>query len=148
MTETQVNTAIKLFCDEFITNPYIHRCEHSLHISLYNYLIKEDLQSISLCENFKTSFVHKEFPGRKTNEKSENKVDRTPIDIVVLSEHQKQVSINDFLEGNLIIDFAFEVSLEYGIEHLCWDIFKFIIGSNKSEGNKNFIIHLWEPLKT
>jgi hypothetical protein len=153
MTQEQVNSAIKSFCNDFKENPYLHRCEHSLHISLYNKLMKVncDKLSIKTDENFITNYIHKEFPGRKKEKgktSSSNLVDRTQVDIAVLAENQQIDSLNDFLEGNLDIDYCFELSLEYGIEHLCWDIFKFITGSNKSIDHKNYIIHFYHKSRS
>lgn len=144
MMQEQVNTAIKAFYDEFNEKPYLHRCEHSLHISLYNKLIKKRPESFIFNNDKKllTNYVHKEFPGRRKTDKSSN-LDRTQIDIAVLAENQHADSINDFLYGNFDIDYTFELALEYGIEHLSWDIFKFITGSNKSINHKNYIVHLY-----
>ena len=145
MTQDLVKKAIQNFCTKFIENPYLHRCEHSLHISLYNELFKFYSNRLILNNNerFSTNYIHKEFPGRKTDTSKNNLVDRTQIDIVVLAKNQETNSINDFLLGNFEIEFSFELALEYGIEHLCWDIFKYITGSNKSRENKNYIIHLY-----
>ncbi|HOR40965.1 MAG TPA: hypothetical protein PLK02_05060 [Paludibacteraceae bacterium] len=146
MTQNQVHTAVQAFVQNFISNSYLHRCEHSLHIALYNELFLQAPQQFVFCQKHQTNFVHKEFPGRKTTDApiltGRQLVDRTSIDIVVLSKQQVN-SIKDFLAGNLDVDFAFELSLEYGIEHLCWDIFKFITGSNRSIDSKNYIIHLY-----
>lgn len=146
MRQEQVNNAIKNFCGNFIKNPYLHRCEHSLHVSLYNELIEQCSEKF-ICNNgekYETNYIHKEFPGRKKTDTSTNKlVDRTQIDIVILAKKQQTDSVKNFLEGNFDIDYSFELSLEYGIRHLCWDIFKFITGSNKSIDHKNYIIHLY-----
>jgi hypothetical protein len=150
MTQAQVNTAVNAFIQNFIDNPYLHRTEHSLHIALFEELFQQFPQTFEFYKDdknnqiYNTNFVHKEFPGRKKDEKGNQSelVDRTQIDIVVLKK-QQAASIDNFLDGNLAVDFAFEMSLEAGIEHLCWDIFKFITGSNKSIGHKNYIIHLY-----
>jgi hypothetical protein len=152
MTQNQVNTAVKAFIKNFIDNPYLHRTEHSLHVALFEELFKESPQTFEFYDDksnqtYKTNFVHKEFPGRRANTQPTTPqtklVDRTQIDIVVLKENQPETPINDFRDGNLDVDFAFEMSLEAGIKHLCWDIFKFITGSNKSIEHKNYIIHLY-----
>jgi hypothetical protein len=156
MRQEQIDIAIKAFCNEFKDNPYLHRCEHSLHISLYNKLIKQFSEKFILNNNnnnnnnkLLTSYIHKEFPGRKKNHSSSHKLlPRTQIDVVVLKENQETNSISDFLNGNFEIDYAFEISLEYEMKHLCWDIFKFITGSNKSKDSKNYIIHLYNKNRT
>lgn len=151
MRQEQVNIAIKTFCSKFIENPYLHRCEHSLHISLYNELITLCPKNFILNNDgtFLTNYIHKEFPGRKQTDTSTNDlVDRTQIDLVILAENQQTDSINDFLNGNFDIDYSFELALEYGIEHLCWDIFKFITGSNKSVNHNNYIIHLYNKIRS
>jgi hypothetical protein len=148
MKQNQVNNAVQRFIKNFKANPYLHRTEHSLHIALFNELFNESCPTtFMLHENYQTNYVHKEFPGRRINTQltvPETKLGyETTIDIVVLEENQKKTSIKIFLDGDFDIDFAFELSLEYDIEHLCWDIFKFITGSNESYKHKNYIIHLY-----
>lgn len=148
MKREQINVAVKTFCEKFREHPYLHRCEHSLHVALYNELSKLYPEGFSFNNDktLQTNYVHKEFPGRKKGHASQSNkklVDRTQIDIAILAKDQQCVLINDFLDGNLDIDYAFELALNYGIEHLCWDIFKFITGSNTSLNHKNYIIHFY-----
>ncbi len=60
-----LETSIDSLVDNFIKEPYIHRCEHSLHCELYTMLTSHRaLQGLYPIGNspYKASLVHKEWP--------------------------------------------------------------------------------------
>jgi hypothetical protein len=100
-------------------------------------------------ENNQTRIVHKGFPGNSTGVVAPFGK-RTNFDLAVL-EVDNACSLvpydgmlpdaNTFIQGNFKVDFGLELSLNYDIEHLCWDMYKFLTQVNKC--NHLYIIHLY-----
>ncbi len=122
---TAATTAVETVLDEvvtvFLTRPYLHRVEHSLHAELYLRLKKQAALrgEFPLRTGEMTQLVHKEWP--------ETHPDRTPgasgrrgaFDLVVMSpEGLATASLEQFRQGRIAAPIAIEVGLDYGRQHL------------------------------
>lgn len=58
-----IDLVINKFVELFSENPYLHRCESSIHCELYNMLINEEiLNEFGEVGGYKIRLVHKEWP--------------------------------------------------------------------------------------
>jgi len=164
-----LETSIDSLVDNFVREPYIHRCEHSLHCELYTMLAShralQGLYPIG-SSGRKASLVHKEWPEPFTRE---GHTRRGNVDLAILSDkdlaHPLESSrendvfpsnatnlseIDIFTGGYLRPDFVVEIGLNYPFEHLESD-YKKLLNSRYSKGNGNkeaYLVHLWQPHNT
>jgi len=116
-----LETSIDSLVDNFIREPYIHRCEHSLHCELYTMLTSHRaLQGLYPIGDSgrKASLVHKEWPEPLIRE---GKNRRGNVDLAILNIDDLAAAengINSFTEGRINPDFIVEIGLNYPIEHL------------------------------
>jgi len=116
-----LETSINSLEDNFIREPYIHRCEHSLHCELYTMLTSHRaLQGLYPIGNsaYKASLVHKEGPEPFLRE---GKNRRGNVDLAILNIDDLATAVdglNSFTEGRIMPDFIVEIGLNYPIEHL------------------------------
>ncbi|HOP31305.1 MAG TPA: hypothetical protein PKZ64_17170 [Spirochaetota bacterium] len=147
-----LETSIDSLVDNFIREPYIHRCEHSLHCELYTMLIShralQGLYPIGKSP-YKASLVHKEWPEPSIRG-GKNK--RGNVDLAILNIDDLATAvdgINSFTEGRIRPDFIVEIGLNYRIEHLENDNSKLENSGYKSGNEKKaaYLVHLWQPHK-
>jgi len=133
IVEFTINDFIKLFTE----NPFLHRCEHSIHCELYYMLLQNKLlNEYAVVDDFKIRLIHKEWP--EYNIRSD-KNKRGETDIAILSPtNLKEYSINDYKNGTIEAPIAIELGLDYKYNHFEKDISK-LINSNIYMG---YIIHL------
>lgn len=106
--------AIDSLVDNFTREPYIHRCEHSIHCELYTMLfIHRALQGVYPFKgngNQNTALIHKEWPetiampdkqGRRGN------FDIAILDPVDIPKH----TVTDFINGHIHPAFVVEMGL-------------------------------------
>ncbi len=140
-----LESSIKSLIDNFVKQPHIHRCEHSIHCELYNMLMgHHGLQGIySLSENgsqYATALIHKERP--ETVARPEKNKRRGNFDIAILSPDSiAKSSLEDFTKGFIKPDFVIEIGLNYGLDHLSHDDSKLV----NSGCDSGYLIHLWQP---
>ncbi len=164
-----LETSIDSLLDNFAREPYIHRCEHSLHCELYTMLTShralQGLYPIGSSER-KASLVHKEWPEPFTRDGHKK---RGNVDLAILSDKDLanplesskanevfpsnagyMSEIDIFTGGYLKPDFIVEIGLNYPFEHLESDYYK-LLNSRYSKGNGNkeaYLVHLWQPHDT
>jgi len=142
-----LESSIRSLIDNFAKQPYIHRCEHSIHCELYNMLMgHRGLQGVyHLSENehqYATALIHKEWPETVARPEKNNR--RGNFDIVILSPASiAKSSIEDFTKGLIKPDFVIEIGLNYKLNHLSQDDLKLV----NSECDYGCLIHLWQPHK-
>jgi hypothetical protein len=141
----EVDAAIDALILEFLDSPYLHRREHSLHVSLCALLKNRG----SLGERFPiganldfTQLVHKEWPETYARPEKGNR--RGNFDVVVLSPRLLATcpTIEDFREGRLAPPFVIELGLDYGIRHIARDARKLI----NSRPYRGYLVHLTRGL--
>lgn len=162
-----LETSIDSLVDNFIRNPFVHRCEHSLHCELYTMLTSHRaLQGLYPIGNspYKASLVHKEWPEplRRKGKRGRGKVDLTILnredlkDPVGASKKSgllpqrvrpfKEIEV--FTRGFLMPAFIVELGLNYKVgTHLQPDHDK-LLNSGYSEGAKDrvaYLVHFWQP---
>jgi len=162
-----LETSIDSLVDNFIKEPYIHRCEHSLHCELYTMLTSHRaLQGLYPIGNspYKASLVHKEWPEplRRKGKRGRGKVDLAILnredlmDPVAASRKSgllpqrvrpfKEIEV--FTRGFLMPAFIVELGLNYKVAtHLRPDHDK-LLNSGYSKGGKDrgaYLVHLWQP---
>ncbi len=140
-----LETAIDSLIDNFAREPYIHRCEHSIHCELYNMLIvHRALQGLIPLkdEGRRTTLIHKEWP--ETTPRPEKKGRRGNFDLVILDPKEiSKYTVKEFSEGRIPPAFVVEMGLNYDLEHLQNDDEKL----ENSECKDGYLIHLWQPYK-
>lgn len=147
-----LETSIDSLVDNFIKEPYIHRCEHSLHCELYTMLTSHRaLQGLYPIGNspYKASLVHKEWPEPSIRI---DKNRRGNVDLAILNIDDLATAddgLNSFTEGRIRPDFIVEIGLNYPIEHLKNDCSKLDnSGYRSSKGKKEaYLVHFWQPHK-
>ena len=164
-----LETSIDSLVDNFIREPYIHRCEHSLHCELYTMLTSHRaLQGLYPIGNspYKASLVHKEWPEplRRKGKRGRGKVDLAILnredlmDPVAASRKSgllpqrvrpfKEIEV--FTRGFLMPAFIVELGLNYKVAtHLRPDHDK-LLNSGYSKDTKDraaYLVHLWQPHK-
>jgi len=134
-----VERAINCLLTEFLSAPYLHRVEHSMHAYLYQILVRDSLLSVrvpigtGLAE---CQLVHKEWPETIAREGNR----RGSFDLAVLSPELLKgcASLKTFREGRLVAPIVIEMGLDYDAEHLAGDAKKLI----NSRPKYGYLIHL------
>ncbi len=133
-----LETAIDSLIDNFIKEPYIHRCEHSIHCELYTMLsVHRVLQGLYCLreENRKTTIIHKEWPEKIPRPKHR----RGNFDLAILNpEIMSSHSISDFCKGRIPPAFVVEMGLNYKLDHLVGDAAKL----KNSKCKHGYLVHL------
>jgi hypothetical protein len=142
-----LETAIDSLIDNFAREPYIHRCEHSIHCELYNMLtVHRALQGLYPLKGDgkrSTALVHKEWP--ETIPRPEKQGRRGNFDLAILDpEHIPNHTVQDFTAGLIPPAFIVEIGLNYGLDHLRNDDVKMVNSGYSSNG---YLVHLWQPHK-
>lgn len=141
-----LETAIDSLVDNFAREPYIHRCEHSIHCELYNMLVVhralQGLRHLGENEGWSTTLIHKEWPETKARPEKNGR--RGNFDLAILDpEEISKHSVKDFTAGLISPAFVVEMGLNYGLSHLQNDHEKL-----KNSGCKDgYLVHLWQPHK-
>jgi hypothetical protein len=157
-----VEAAIDELIDEFLDNPYLHRVEHSLHIRLYELLVKHAIFSKPCpigSTGRATQLIHKEWP--ETVPRS-NKSGRGNFDLVILAPNQLlKADLVQFVGGHIEAAIAIEVGLNYGYIHLANDHNKLLSSDvrhgylvdlrrvgRSDEASETFVCNVASPVKT
>jgi len=132
-----VEDTIDQFILEFISFPYLHRREHSIHCELYRLLVSRRFLSGNYpMGNWFSQLVHKEWPEHSPRP---GKDKRGNIDLCILSpERLKSCPLQEFLDGRIEPAIAIEIGLDYDLTHLNKDSKKLL----KSRTNHGYLIHL------
>lgn len=162
-----LETSIDSLVDNFIRNPYTHRCEHSFHFELFTMLSTHkdlsDLYPIG-SSGYMTSLVHKEWPEpiRRKGKNGRGKVDlailnredlRDPVGAskksgLLPQRVQPFKEIEVFTRGFLMPAFIVELGLNYKVAtHLRPDHDK-LLNSGYSINTKDraaYLVHFWQP---
>lgn len=141
-----LETAIDSLVDNFTREPYIHRCEHSIHCELYTMLtVHRALQGLYRFKgggNRSTTLIHKEWP--ETNARPEKQGRRGNFDLAILDPDDiPQHTVEDFSAGRIRPAFVIEMGMNYDLEHLSSDDAK-LTNSGCCHG---YLVHLWQPHK-
>ena len=141
-----LDTVINTLIDNFMCEPYLHRCEHSIHCELYRMLsacrVFQGAYKLKGDEERSTTLIHKEWP--ETIARPENDGRRGNFDLAILSPNDiSESTVSDFTSGRITPDFVVEMGLNYPLEHLLRDIEKL----KNSNCEKGYLIHLWQPHK-
>lgn len=164
-----LETSIDSLVDNFIREPYIHRCEHSLHCELYTMLPSHRaLQGLYPIGNspYKASLVHKEWPEPI---RREGKSGRGEVDLAILNREDlmdpvgaskksgllpqrvrpfKEIEV--FTGGFLMPSFIIELGLNYKVANHLWPDHNKLLNSGYSKNTKDraaYLVHLWQPHK-
>jgi hypothetical protein len=141
-----LETAIDSLVDNFTREPYIHRCEHSIHCELYSMLtVHRALQGLHRLRGDagrSTNLIHKEWP--ETKPRPEKRRRRGNFDLAILDpEDIPEHTVEDFTAGRIRPAFVVEMGLNYGLDHLKDDDRKL-----KNSGCCcGYLVHLWQPHK-
>jgi len=141
-----LEAAIDSLIDNFAREPYIHRCEHSIHCELYNMLnVHRALQGLYRLKGHRrrsTTLIHKEWP--ETNARPEKQGRRGNFDLAILDPKRiTKHTVEDFTAGRIRPAFVIEIGLNYGLDHLRDDDRKL-----KNSGCRDgYLLHLWQPHK-
>ena len=132
-----VNLTVNKFIKLFSNNPYLHRCESSIHCELYNMLIRNEiLNELGTISGYKVRLIHKEWPEYNARE---GKSGRGETDIAILSPtNLDKYNINDYKKGRIEAPIAIELGLNYKYNHFKGDIKKLV----NSKVYKGYIVHL------
>lgn len=140
-----LEAAIDSLINNFISEPYLHRVEHSIHCELYSMLsVHRSLQGIYSIgdSSWKTGLIHKEWP-EKTRRPERTK--RGNFDLAILNPNNiLQSTIETFSSGKIDPDFVIEMGLNYRLNHLVDDKDKF---SNSGLAHNGYLVHLWQPCR-
>jgi len=141
-----LETAIDSLVDNFSREPYIHRCEHSIHCELYTMLVVhrvlQGVYPLQGVDHRKTTLIHKEWP--ETIARPEKKGRRGNFDLVILNpEDIPRHTVKHFTAGRIRPVFVVEMGLNYKIDHLKNDNVK-LANSGCGDG---YLVHLWQPHK-
>lgn len=140
-----LETAIDSLVDNFAREPYIHRCEHSIHCELYSMLTVhralQGLYSLKGPGGRRTTLIHKEWP--ETHARPE-KGRRGNFDLAILDpEGIPGHTVEDFTAGRIRPGFVVEMGLNYPLDHLTDDDLKL----QTSGCGDGYLVHLWQPHK-
>lgn len=125
-----VDECIEQLVRDFMSHPYMHRVEHSLHIQLYNLLLRDErLQRPHLIGTsaFKTGLLHKEWPGQtaivdpRTGRGRRQSYDLAILDPASVKAH----TLENFSRGTYEAPIVIELGLDYSLGHLEGDLSKF-----------------------
>lgn len=141
-----LETAIDSLVDNFARQPYIHRCEHSIHCELYSMLaVHRALQGIYPLKDGigrSTTLIHKEWP--ETIPQPEKVGRRGNFDLAILDPVDvPQHTVEDFSAGRIRPAFVVEMGLNYDLNHLTNDDAKL----TNSACPHSYLVHLWQPHK-
>ncbi len=123
---------------EFVSLPYLHRTEHSIHCRMYELLSnRAELKGhFPIGGRWSSQLIHKEWPEYRVRP---DKRGRGNFDLAVLSpEVLEAATLNDFLDGRLCPSFVVEIGLDDKQNHLAGDIRKF---RNSGIGG-SYLVHL------
>lgn len=139
-----LETAIDSLIDDFAREPYLHRCEHSIHCELYNMLnVHRALQGLYPLrdQGRSTTLIHKEWP--ETTHRQEKNGIRGNFDLAILDPKEiGKATVTDFTKGQITPAFVVEMGLNYPLKHLQDDDYKLTNSGCKKNG---YLIHLWQP---
>ena len=141
-----LETAIDSLVDNFSRQPYIHRCEHSIHCELYSMLaVHRMLQGIYPLKDGmgrSTTLIHKEWP--ETIPRPEKKRRRGNFDLAILDPVDvQQHTVEGFSDGLIKPAFVVEMGLNYDLMHLTNDDSKL----TNSACSNGYLVHLRQPHK-
>ena len=157
-----LETAIDCLIDNFVKEPYIHRCEHSMHCELFNMLsVHRALQGLYPINKtkYKTTLIHKEWPETNPRKDKEGKIKiRGNFDLAILDPTEiKNCKVNSelkaFSDGLIPPAFVVEMGLNYDLTHLKDDYDKLTNSKCTNYGLDHYgkcsgyLVHLWQPHK-
>ncbi len=134
-----VENSIDQFILEFISSPYLHRVEHSVHCELFRILTSRKIFSRTYpMGRLSTQPIHKEWPECTPRPEKGNR--RGNFDLAVLApERLESCSFADFRQGRLKPSIVIEVGLDYSLRgHLLPDAAKL----RNSDVPYSYLIHL------
>jgi hypothetical protein len=135
ITEICINELVR----EFLSIPYVHRVEHSIHTRLYGILRSQPHFDghLALGEGgMFTQPIHKEWPEFH---RREDKTGRGNFDLAILPPGQlRRCTLKQFEAGALKPAIAIEMGLNYGKGHLSGDAEKLL----NSEIRHGYLVHL------
>lgn len=117
-----VESSINALVQEFVTHPYLHRVEHSLHVRLVELLAEHEIlrsrHRIGRSSHV-TQLIHKEWP--ETRPRPEKK-GRGNFDLAILSPNQLDAAeVWQFDGGHIEAAIVIEMGLNYDYSHLHGD---------------------------
>ncbi|GLY92835.1 hypothetical protein [Actinoplanes sp. NBRC 103695] len=131
-TET-VDGAIDELIQSFLTNPHLHRVEHSLHLHLYELLAREEVfQGLHPIggTGHKTQLIHKEWPETRPRP---DKGGRGNFDFAILAPEQlAEARLDQFTGGHIEAAIVIEIGLNYNYNHLAGDHVKLSESATKA----------------
>jgi len=119
-----VDRAISILVEQFLTDPYMHRVEHSLHAALYRLLKDQPTLAgpVPLQFGEQTQLVHKEWPETIARQLHGAEGPRGSFDLAVLAPSQlKETRLEQFRTGRVDAPIVIEIGLNYGYDHLRQD---------------------------
>jgi hypothetical protein len=133
-----VEEAIDQLVTDFVSAPYMHRVEHSIHCELYRLLKSYPLLAGTYPLGISNSqCVHKEWPETVVRPEKGNR--RGNFDIAILApEVLANAAIDEFATGRLRPTIAIEIGLNYNLGHLQDDAAK-LVNSGLAH---SYLIHL------
>jgi hypothetical protein len=140
LARVAVEQSIDHLVEEFLRHPYLHRCEHSVHIRLCELLKSHELLAAQVPLGFNgevTQLIHKEWPETLSRN---GKPKRGNFDVAVLpprllaSCHSMEV----FQNGRLPAPIVVEVGLNYSSRHFHDDAMKLL----NSKPQHGYLVHL------
>jgi hypothetical protein len=139
-----LETAIDSLVDNFSREPYIHRCEHSIHCELYTMLavhrVLQGIYPLQGVERRNTTLIHKEWPETAARPGKQGR--RGNFDLAILDPKDiPNHTIEDFTAGRIRPVFVVEMGLNYGLDHLQNDDVKL----RNSDCQHGYLVHLWQP---
>jgi len=121
-----VEQCINRLVDAFVSAPYLHRVEHSLHCELFRELLSmPGIDSTHEVEGQLYRTLQKEWP--ETVPRPEKSGRRGGFDLVILGPRCSDAStlgLAEYCDGLLKPAFAIELGLDYGLGHLRQDATK------------------------
>ena len=141
--KAEIEKAVNHLVDCYLSDPYRHRVEHSLHCDLFQLL--EEIPAIreariAVTERFNTRLVHKEWPETQVRTQ---KTGRGNFDLAVLTPVSggEPVGSDRFLGGHIQPYAAFELGLDYDRDHFLGDVTKL----RHSRIDAGYVIHFARP---
>jgi hypothetical protein len=132
--------SIDYFLKEFLSMPYLHRVEHSLHTRLCMILASSEHLSkkVAFFESDSiTQLIHKEW--KETIPRKEKHARNGNFDIAILSPKRISLSsVRNFVNGWIAPSIVIEVGLNCSLKHLRKDRDKL----QNSRASKGYVIHL------
>jgi hypothetical protein len=135
----EIEVAIEKLTKRFLTDPYRHRVEHSLHCELFGLLneipaIRDG--RIAIANGYQTGLVHKEWPETLVRE---FKTGRGNFDLALLTPLPGGQPVEEarFLGGHIKPYAAFELGLDYDRDHFLSDVLKL----RHSQIDAGYVIH-------